>query len=105
MRILDALVAVGVLTQATAIDSTYVKVHRSAHGGVWSTGRGVEHGATCQAVARSHGGQTDKIHVITDLLGRPAVIRLTPGNVGDIRAISDLMVAAGPLKRLIVDKG
>ena len=31
--ILDALVAAGMLTQSTAVDSTYVKAHRSAHGG------------------------------------------------------------------------
>lgn len=43
--------------------------------------------------------------MITDLLGRPVVIRLTPGNVSDIRAADDLLAAAGPLKRLIADKG
>jgi transposase len=42
---------------------------------------------------------------LTDLLGRPAVIRLTPGNVADIRAAGDLLAAAQPLKRLIADKG
>lgn len=43
--------------------------------------------------------------MITDLLGRPAVIGLTAGNVSDIRAADDLMAAAGALKRLIADKG
>lgn len=33
VEILEALVASGVLMHATAIDSTYVKAHRSAHGG------------------------------------------------------------------------
>lgn len=33
MRMLNALVAAGILTHSTAIDSTYVKAHRSAHGG------------------------------------------------------------------------
>lgn len=33
VQILEALVAAGVLTHAAAIDSTYVKAHRSAHGG------------------------------------------------------------------------
>ena len=32
-RILDALVAKGVLALSASIDSSYVKVHRSAHGG------------------------------------------------------------------------
>jgi transposase len=38
-------------------------------------------------------------------LGRAAVIRLTAGNVSDIRAADDLLAAARPLKRLIADKG
>lgn len=33
LRILEALVAQGVLMHSTAIDSTYIKAHRSAHGG------------------------------------------------------------------------
>ncbi len=32
------------------------------------------------------------------------MIRLTAGNVSDIRAAADLVAAAGPLKRLIADK-
>jgi transposase len=31
--VLDALVAVGMLAHSAAVDSTYVKAHRSAHGG------------------------------------------------------------------------
>jgi transposase len=38
-------------------------------------------------------------------LGRPAVIRLTPGNVSDIRVADDLIEAAGPVRRLIADRG
>jgi transposase len=33
LRILESLVAQGVLVHSTAIDSTYIKAHRSAHGG------------------------------------------------------------------------
>lgn len=33
LQILEALVAQGVLMHSTAIDSTYIKAHRSAHGG------------------------------------------------------------------------
>jgi transposase len=43
--------------------------------------------------------------VLTDLLGRPAVIRLTAGNVSDVRAADDLLAVVGPLRRLIADKG
>lgn len=45
------------------------------------------------------------MHVVTDLLGRPAVIRLTPGNVSDIRAADETLRMAGRMKRLIADKG
>ena len=48
---------------------------------------------------------TTKIHVLTDVLGRPAVIRLTPGNVSDIRVADALLEAAGPVRRLIADRG
>jgi len=53
-----------------------------------------------QAIGLSRGGQTTKIHVLTDVLGRPAVIRLTPGNVSDIRVADALLEAAGPVRRL-----
>jgi len=58
-----------------------------------------------QAIGLSRGGQTTKIHVLTDVLGRPAVIRLTPGNVSDIRVADALLEAAGPVRRLIADRG
>ena len=58
-----------------------------------------------QAIGPSRGGQTTKIHVISDLLGRPAVIQLTAGNVSDIRVADELIVSAGAIRRLIADKG
>jgi transposase len=33
------------------------------------------------------------------------VIRLTAGNVSDIRAVDELLAAAGPVRRLLADKG
>jgi len=43
--------------------------------------------------------------VITDTLGRPAVIRLTAGNVSDIRAAGDLLTRIRRPGCLIADKG
>ena len=43
--------------------------------------------------------------MLTDLLGRPAVIRLSAGNVSDVRAADDLLSVVGPLRRLTADKG
>ncbi|MER8570058.1 IS5 family transposase [Mesorhizobium sp. M0924] len=96
-RILDALVVKGVLALSASIDSTYIKAHRSAHGG--------KGGPKAQAIGPSRGGQTTKIHAVTDLLGRPAVLRLTAGNVADITMAKPLLDAAGPVRCLIADKG
>ena len=65
-----------------------------------------QRGARAQAIGPSRGGQTTKIHVVTDVLGRPAVIHLTPGNSSDVKVAPDLIaVAPGRLRRLIADRG
>jgi hypothetical protein len=38
-------------------------------------------GATPQAIGRSRGGRTTKVHALTDDAGRPRVLLLTPGNI------------------------
>ena len=63
-------------------------------------------GAKAQAIGRSRGGQTTKIHLLTDVLGRPAVIHLTPGNAADVTAAPDVLAAVpGRLRRLVADRG
>jgi transposase len=62
-------------------------------------------GAYRQAIGRSRGGRTTKIHALSDDEGRPRVFALTPGNVADISLAPQLIAAAGPLRRLIADKG
>lgn len=42
---------------------------------------------------------------MTDLLGRPAVLLLTAGNVADVTMAGPLMDAAGRVRCLIADKG
>ena len=65
-----------------------------------------QRGAKAQAIGISRGGQTTKVHVITDVLGRPAVIHLTPGNASDIKAAPEIIAAApGRLRRLLADRG
>ena len=102
-RILQALVESGWIEATASIDATYVKAHRSAHGG---------NGGKTQAIGLSRGGQTTKIHVLTDALCRPAIIRLTPGNVSDIRIAADLLaIFAGllsgkvPIRSFLVNVG
>jgi len=44
--------------------------------------------------------------VLVDVLGRPGVLRLTPGNASDVRtAPAVLAEASGRIRRLIADKG
>ena len=65
-----------------------------------------QRGAKAQAIGPSRGGQTTKVHVITDVLGRPAVIHLTPGNASDVKVAPDIIAAApGRLRRLAADRG
>jgi len=96
---LAALAEAGWIVQTAAIDSTYTKAHRCAHGGK----RG---GAKNQAIGPSRGGPTTKIHVLSDVLGRPAVVHLTPGNASDVRTAPVVLAAApGRIRRLLADKG
>jgi transposase len=57
-----------------------------------------------QAIGRSRGGFTSKIHCLADGRGRPVAFALTPGNVADISMALPLLRAVAPPKRLIADK-
>ena len=95
---LTALAEAGWVAETAALDATYVKAHRSAHGG--------QRGAKAQAIGTSRGGQTTKVHIVTDVVGRPAVIHLTPGNASDIRTAPELLARVpGRLRRLVADRG
>jgi transposase len=63
---LRALAEAGWVAETAALDSTYVKAHRSAHGGK---------GAKAQAIGPSRGGQTTKVHL---LAGRSRAARGHP---------------------------
>jgi transposase len=59
-----------------------------------------------QAIGPSRGGQTTKIHALVDVLGRPGVLLLTPGNASDVRSAPEVLAdAPGRLRRLIADRG
>ena len=64
-----------------------------------------QRGATAQAIGPSRGGQTTTIHAFTDVLGRPGVLLLTPGNASDVTtAPAVLAEAPGRIQRLAADK-
>jgi transposase len=63
-----------------------------------------EKGGYEEAIGRSRGGRTTKIHALTDEEGRPRVLLLSPGNVNDIALAPALLAAAVPVRCLIADK-
>ena len=57
-----------------------------------------------QAIGRSRGGRTTKIHALVDDEGRPHALLLTGGNVADITGAAQLLAATEPSEELIADK-
>jgi transposase len=71
-----------------------------------SLSAGRQRGAKAQGIGPSGGGQTTKIHALVDVLGRPGVLLLTPGNASDVRTAPEVLAEApGRIRRLIADKG
>src|ERR1700736_3515760 len=58
-----------------------------------------------QAIGRSRGGRTTKIHALSDPDCRPCAFYLTPGQDADIAAAPALLALAPPMSSLIADKG
>ena len=71
------------------LDSTIVRAHQQA-----ASGKGVKD----QALGRSRGGLTTKVHMLADALGRPLRLIVTAGRVGDITQARRCSMAkpAGP---------
>ncbi len=62
--------------ESSMLDGSYVKLHQH--------GCGAQGGQYSQAIGRSKGGLTTKIHAVVDGLGNPLRIKLTGGNVHDM---------------------
>jgi transposase len=73
--------------EAQLIDSPTSKAHRSAAGGK---------GDQIQAIGRSRGGRTTKIHAVADGAGRPIAFEITPGQLGDVRVALALLAPLPP---------
>ena len=56
-----------------------------------------------QAIGKSRGGLSTKIHVLVDALGNPFNLMLTPGQAHDLTCAQTLLEAADP-RALIGDK-
>jgi transposase len=68
------------------LDSTVVRAHPCAAGAAKKNGDQAE-----QALGRSRGGFSSKIHISVDGLGNPLRLRLTPGQAGDSPQAAPLM--------------
>jgi transposase len=77
------------------IDSTVVRAHQHSAGAKKADGD--------QAIGRSKGGLTTKIHALVDALGNPLKIILTGGQVHDL-AGADALLPGMEAKALLADK-
>lgn len=93
-RVFDALTA-DRDNQYLMLDSTIVRAHQQA-----ASGKG---GGKDQALGRSRGGLTTKIHMAADTLGRPIRFILTAGQSGDALAAPALLEGFRP-RAVLADK-
>lgn len=74
---------------------------RGSGRGRWGQGR-----PKAQPIGPSRGGPTIRFHALVDVLGRPGVLPLTPGNAGHVGTTPNVLAdVAGGVRRLIADRG
>ena len=83
------------------LDSTVIRAHQHAAG---AKKRGSDESAEGEALGRSRGGFSTKIHVSVNGMGLPVEIQLTPGQQADITKAADLLEGYEP-EAVIADKG
>ena len=90
-----ALLAVDADNEYAMIDGTIVRAHRHRAGAPKADGN--------QAIGKSRGGLSTKIHVLVDALGNPLKMVLTGGQVHDL-AGADALLPAMEAAILLADK-
>ena len=78
------------------LDSTIIRAHQHAAGAKGSS-------AANEALGRSRGGFSTKVHVACDGLGKPVTVVLTPGQDHDVTQ-GPALIAASNAKKIIADK-
>jgi transposase len=78
------------------LDSTIIRAHQHAAGAEGSS-------AQAEALGRSRGGFSTKIHVACDGLGKPVTIILTPGQDHDVTQ-GPALIANSDAEKIIADK-
>ena len=97
-RILACLAAEGGPPDLLMIDSTHLKVHRTAA----SLLKG---GDSPRCIGRTKGGLNSKLHAVCDGTGRPIILLLTEGQMSDHKGASLIFHALPDAEALIADKG
>jgi transposase len=77
--------------------------HRQHHGKSASLCWRWKRGASAQAIGRSRGGRTTKIHAVVDGCGRIIAFDITPGQLGDARAALGLLGSLPPAQLCAAD--
>uniref|UniRef100_UPI003570EFEB IS5 family transposase n=1 Tax=Nonomuraea cavernae TaxID=2045107 RepID=UPI003570EFEB len=86
--------SIGTVELTVSIDSTIARAHQHAAGARkrgTTTGRSTKESQRRQALGRSRGGLTTKLHLITEGRGLPMTLHLTGGNVVDCTAFEAVM--------------
>ena len=78
--------------ESLIVDSTICRAHPSAAGALKSWRLKKKGGTENQALGRSRGGFSTKIHITVDGLGNPLRIHLTPGQRHDITEAEGLII-------------
>lgn len=78
------------------MDGTYIKAHQHASGGVESV--------DLKTIGRSKGGNTTKVHMLTDAHGNPATFEITSGNIHDA-SVGGKLITDSDGENIIGDKG
>ena len=94
----DARAVATIVRSPGASQSRRRSSHRQHDGESAPLGGGRKRGAETQAIGRSRGGRTTKIHAIVDSCGRPITLEVTPGQIGDVR-VALALISAVPAGR------
>lgn len=78
------------------MDGSYIKAHQHASGGLEAS--------EIKTIGTSRGGNTTKIHMLTDAHGNPVKFEITAGNIHDVSKGKDLIDYSNA-EHIIADKG
>lgn len=97
-RLFAALLAEAATPDGLALDSTPLKVHRTA-------GSGRNKGGADRGIGNSRGARNSKVQAVTDQQGGPVVLALTAGQVSDFVPAQEGLAAAPKASAVMADRG